>query len=76
MAHNPYPSTRDSHPDLTKAILGVVNESHTRKDKELEALSISRLRDLKEKPGAAGDAAHAPLHKTVKGILGTPKTAP
>ena len=47
MAHNPFPFTRDSHPDLTKAIMGVVNESHTRA--QLERMSITRLLELKKK---------------------------
>ena len=41
------PFHNDPYPDLTKAIRGVVNESHTRK--ELEGLSITRLRELKKK---------------------------
>jgi len=119
MAHNPHPFTHDSPPDLTAAILGVVNESHTRA--QLEKMSITRLRellkqytakpgsgreladirgllrakgagsvldeesaceraaakrlrdanaaDLKEKPGAAGAAAHKRLHKTIGAML-------
>lgn len=59
MAHNPYPFTRDSHPDLTKAIMGVVNESHTRA--QLEKLSITRLRELLKqytaKPGSGRELA-------------------
>ena len=43
----PNPFHHDPHPDLTKAILGVVNESHTRA--QLEKLSITRLRELKKK---------------------------
>jgi hypothetical protein len=41
------PFHRDPHPDLTKAILGVVNESHTRA--QLEKLSTTRLRELMKK---------------------------
>jgi len=41
------PFHRDPHPDLTKAILGVVNESHTRT--QLEKLSTTQLRELKKK---------------------------
>lgn len=59
MAHNPFPFTRDSHPDLTTAILGVVNESHTRA--QLEKLSITRLRELLKqytaKPGSGRELA-------------------
>lgn len=43
----PNPFRRDPHPDLTKAIRGVVDESHTRA--QLEKLSITRLRELKKK---------------------------
>jgi ribosomal protein L7/L12 len=59
MAHNPFPFTRDSHPDLTRAILGVVNESHTRA--QLERMSITRLRELLKqytaKPGSGRELA-------------------
>ena len=41
------PFRHDPHPDLTAAIRGVVNESHTRA--QLEKLSITRLRELKKK---------------------------
>jgi len=126
MAHNPFPFRHDAHPDLTKAIRGVVSESHTKS--QLEKMSITRLRelkkkyeglvvkgdkdasreladirgllrskgagvvvdegvspceaaaakrlkaadaeDLKEKPGAAGKAAHKRLHKTIKSVVG------
>ena len=59
MAHNQFPFRRDSHPDLTKAIMGVVNESHTRA--QLEKLSITRLRELLKqytaKPGSGRELA-------------------
>ena len=82
MAHNPFPFTRDSHPDLTKTIMDVIGAKPVSEEASpCEKAAMKRLRDanaadLKEKPGAAGAAAHKRLHKTIKGILGTPKTAP
>lgn len=64
------PFHNDPYPDLTKAIRGVVNESHTRK--ELEALSISRLRDLKKKYEGRvlkGDRDAARELADIRGIL-------
>ena len=59
MAHNPFPFTHDSHPDLTAAIRGVVSEAHTRA--QLEKLSITRLRELLKqytaKPGSGRELA-------------------
>jgi len=40
------PFSRDEHPDLTAAILGVVNETHSRKT--LEGLSTTALRKLRK----------------------------
>ena len=75
MAHNPFPFTRDSHPDLTKAIMGVVGAKPVSEGTSpCEKAAAKRLKaanaeDLKEKPGAAGDAAHKRLHKTIGSIL-------
>ena len=75
MAHNPFPFTRDSHPDLTKTIMGVVGTKPVSEAASpCEKAAAARLRDanaedLKEKPGAAGDAAHKRLHKTIGSIL-------
>ena len=41
------PFRHDPHPDLTKAIGSIVNESHSRA--QLEKMSITRLRELKKK---------------------------
>ena len=41
------PFRNDPHPDLTKAISSIVNESHSRA--QLEKMSITRLRELKKK---------------------------
>ena len=76
MAHNPFPFTRDSHPDLTKTIMGVVGTKPVSEAASpCEKAAAKRLRDanaedLKEKPGAAGEAAHKRLHKTVKSVVG------
>lgn len=76
MAHNPFPFTRDSHPDLTKTIMGVVGAKPVSEGASpCAAAAAKRLRDanaedLKEKPGAAGEAAHKRLHKTVKSVVG------
>lgn len=64
------PFRHDPHPDLTTAIRGVVSESHTRK--ELEALPISRLRDLKEKYEGRvlkGDRDASRELATIRGLL-------
>ena len=76
MALNPFPFTRDSHPDLTKTIMGVVGTKPVSEAASpCEKAAAKRLRDanaedLKEKPGAAGEAAHKRLHKTVKSVVG------
>lgn len=37
--------------------------------KDIAALDTANTTDLKELPGAAGQAAHAKLHKTISKIL-------
>ena len=55
--HNPF--SADQFPDLTAAIRGVVDESHTRE--QLEKLSITKLRELLKrysgKPGSGRELA-------------------
>lgn len=76
MAHNPFPFTRDSHPDLTKTIMDVVGAKPVSEEASpCEKAAAARLKaanaeDLKEKPGAAGAVAHKRLHKTIKSVVG------
>ena len=66
----PNPFRRDPHPDLTKAIRGVVDESHTRA--QLEKLSITRLRELKKKYEALvlkGDKGASRELADIRGLL-------
>lgn len=64
------PFRRDPHPDLTKAIGDIVNESHTRA--QLEKLSITRLRELKKKYEALvlkGDRGASRELADIRGLL-------
>ena len=66
--HNPF--SRDEHPDLTAAILGVVNESHTRA--QLEKKSTTELRALRKthaSKGAKADSRSAETLAHIHGIL-------
>ena len=76
MAHNPFPFTRDSHPDLTKTIMGVVGTKPVSEGASpCEAAAAARLKaanaeDLEEYPGKRGAAAHKRLHRTIKSVVG------
>ena len=76
MAHNPFPFTRDSHPDLTKTIMGVVGAKPVSEGTSpCEKAAAARLRDanvedLEEYPGKRGAAAHKRLHRTIKSVVG------
>ena len=64
------PFRHDPHPDLTKAIGSIVNESHTRA--QLERMSISRLRELKKKYEALvlkGDKGASRELADIRGLL-------
>ena len=64
------PFSRDEHPDLTAAILGVVNESHTRA--QLEKKSTTELRALRKthaSKGAKADSRSAETLAHIHGIL-------
>ena len=64
------PFRNDPHPDLTKAIGDIVNESHTRA--QLEKLSITRLRELKKKYEALvlrGDKGASRELADIRGLL-------
>ena len=74
MAHNPFPFTRDSHPDLTKTIMGVAGAKPVSEGASPCAaaarLKAANAEDLEEYPGKRGAAAHKRLHRTIKSVVG------
>ena len=62
------PFSRDEHPDLTAAILGVVNETHSRKT--LEGLSTTALRKLRKEYQAGVAKGHKDAARELADIHG------